>query len=76
MAGEESLAASAIFVDTSLIVAATVEAHPSHVPATQYFAQSRADRSCASVFRSVAMATRNAADFRRYGDLIQVDAVG
>lgn len=36
MAVESSSAAPAVFLDTSLVVAATVEAHPSHAAAAQY----------------------------------------
>lgn len=64
--------ANPLFLDTSLIVAATVEAHPAH--------HGEQVHDCNIVATMLAhgvrhLATRNAADFKRYESLISIDAI-
>ena len=68
MVGEPVSATEGLFLDTSLIVAATVEAHPSHVAAAEFV-----DDAVACGVRT--LATRNPSDFKRYKDEISIVAV-
>jgi len=88
---------ASLFLDTSLVIAATVEAHPNHGVAAAYEEGEAVLSECLAltkrfevrgkqvhdcnivatmrVYGVQALATRNTADFKRHGELIEVISV-